>query len=80
MNDRFLHWRRHFGDSSDTRFLSDFSFDNLSTLARIERSGLRHVATGTYVEFSSHSRLWIDEPLGSMPRETVPVNLAHRDH
>lgn|GEM_PF-4813331 len=78
-NDRFLHWRQHFADS-DTRFLSDFSFDNLSTLARIERSGLRHVATGTYVEFGTHSRLWIDDPLGSMPREAVPENLAHRDH
>lgn len=79
--DRFAFWLERLGeDERPRRLLTDFAFDNFSTLARMNRTGLTRVATATYVAWGRHERRLLTHELATRAVEPIPVDLRHRDH
>ena len=79
--DRFAFWLEGLGeDERPRRLLTDFAFDNPATLARLERTGLTHIATATYVSRGSYERRLFTHELTARAFDPIPVDLCHRDH
>lgn len=79
--DRFAFWLAGAYDGDKPRrLLTDFAFDNFSTLARANRTGLVPVGEATYLARGAREWRLLSTELVARATEPIPPDLAHRDH
>jgi len=78
--DRYAFWLTSLGDDGPERVITDFSFDNFSTLARTERTGLIRIGTGTYLARGASERRILSGELTARVMQPIPPDLPHHEH